>query len=103
VSVGMSAAVCVATDAAEYDFYEIVTAAAGNISISVSWADTGADLDFLVLDSTLVTVKSATSTTNPETVALTAQPAGTYYVAVYAYDMGTATAAIPYTITYTTP
>jgi hypothetical protein len=103
VSVGMSAAVCLATDGSEYDFYEIVTAAAGNISISVSWADAGADLDFLVLDSALTTVKSATSSTNPETVALTGRPAGTYYVGVYVYDMGTATAAIPYTITYTTP
>ena len=103
VGVGTTGNVCIATDGNEYDFYKIVTSAAGNITVTLSWADTAADLDFLVFDSTLTEINSGETSNNPEIVALTSQPAGTYYVAVFAYDMGTATNAIPYTVTYTTP
>jgi hypothetical protein len=103
VGVGMTGNICQPADVDEWDFYKIVTTAAGNITITVSWADAGTDLDFYVWDSTFAGVDSAEGTTNPETLALTAQPAGTYYVGVLNYDPGTATSAVPYTITYTTP
>lgn len=86
----------------EYDFYKYTTLATGNITFTLNWTDTGADLDLYVTNATGTQLGSSEYDT-PEVVALTSQPAGTYYAIVVAFDMGTATSAIPYTITVTTP
>jgi len=97
--VGMTGSVCNAD--LEYDFYKITTSATGNLTFTLTWTDSNADLDLYVLDATGATLGSS-EYDNPESVALTGQAAGLYYAVVTAYDMGTATDAIPYTITVTT-
>jgi hypothetical protein len=98
-TVATTGAVCDAD--LEQDYYKIVTAATGAINVSLTWTATGADLDLYVYDSTGLEIGYSESTTGTsESVALTAKPAGTYYAKVVAYSMGTATDAIPYSITF---
>ena len=105
VGVALSGAVCDAE--LESDYYQVTTAAAGSLTFTLAFTITDAaapeDLDLVVMDATGAELGSAETTASTETVTLTGQPAGTYYAAVYAYSMGPATDAIPYTITVTTP
>jgi hypothetical protein len=102
IGTAMNGSICKATN--ESDFYKVTTSATGNITFTANWTETGADLDLYAYTATGTLIDYAEETTvGSETLALTAQPAGTYYVEVWAYSHGSGTNAIPYTITVTTP
>jgi hypothetical protein len=102
VGVDMSGAVCDAS--LEDDFYKLTTSATGNITFSLTWTATDADLDLYVWDAAGTLLGSSASMTGTsETVALTNQPAGTYYADVNSWFSGVTGAAVPYTIKVTTP
>ena len=100
VGVAMTGQMCNPDD--DYDWYKIQTSVLGNITFTLAFADTTADVRFTVYDATGTGLGTG-PTANPSVLALTSKPAGWYYASVTDYDMGAATGALPYTITVTTP
>jgi hypothetical protein len=105
VGASLLGAVCKASG--EYDFFQVAIPATDQLTFSLSFGITdpanAQDLDLIVMDATGLVLGSAETTTTPETVTLTALPAGMYYAAVYASSMGTATTAIPYALSLSAP
>lgn len=93
--VGNSAAINSTTDK---DYYSIVTTGTNNISYVLS-GPSGVDYDLKIYNSSGTQIGSGTSSTANESVSLTNQAAGTYYIYVYGYNGAYSTTC--YTITAT--
>jgi hypothetical protein len=93
--VGNQAAITTSTD---NDYFRIVTTGSANITFTLA-GPSGVDFDMTVYNSGGTQIGSGTSSSANETVSLTNQPAGTYYVRIYGYNG--ATSATCYTITAT--
>lgn len=94
--VANSAAITTTTD---NDYFKIVTTATSNNTFSLV-GPSGVDFDMTVFNSAGTQIGSGTSSTATETVNLTNQAAGTYYVRVFGYNG--ANSASCYTLTVTT-
>ena len=90
-----SAAISSTTD---IDYYKITTTATSNIVYSLV-GPSGVDYDLYVYNSAGTQIGSSLGTTATETVSLTSQAAGTYYIKVIGYNG--ANSATCYTITAT--
>jgi hypothetical protein len=90
-----SAAISSSTD---IDYYKITTTSTSNISYNLA-GPSGVDYDLYVYNSAGTQIGSSTSTTATESVSLTGQAAGTYYIKVIGYNG--ANSATCYTITAT--
>ncbi len=96
-------AVC-SLPAIEGDFYKVTATAAGQLRISAAWTATGADLDFLVYNSTgQVVGQGGAGGAGPEVALATLAAAGDYFIEVYQYEPANAAAATPYTLTLSLP
>lgn len=93
--VANSAAISTSTDV---DYYKIVTSASSNIVYSLA-GPSGVDYDLYIYNSAGTQIGSGTSSTASESVSLTSQAAGTYYIKVIGYNG--ANSATCYTITAT--
>lgn len=93
--VGNQAAITTSTD---NDYFRIVTTAASNLTFTLA-GPSGVDFDMTVYNSGGTSIGSGTSSSANETVSLTNQPAGTYYVRIFGYNG--ANSATCYTITAT--
>ncbi|MFO0750113.1 MAG: PPC domain-containing protein, partial [Myxococcota bacterium] len=85
----------------EADWYKFTLAAADDVTFTLDWTGAAVDLDIAVYDSTGEVVDSSV-TKHPEVLALTALPAGDYFIQIVSYE-GAPTAAIDYTLAITTP
>lgn len=94
--VANSAAITTSTD---IDFFKIVTTAASNNTFSLV-GPSGVDFDLVIYNSAGTQIGSGTSSTATETVSLTNQAAGTYYIKVFGFNG--ANSASCYTITANT-
>jgi hypothetical protein len=94
--VANSAAITTATD---NDYFSVVTTATTNNTFSLV-GPSGVDYDMTIFNSAGTQIGAGTSGTATETVSLTSQPAGTYYIRVFGYNG--ANSATCYTITATT-
>ena len=77
-----SAAISTATDV---DYFKITTTATSNIVYSLV-GPTGVDFDLAVYNSAGTSIGTGATTTSTETVSLTNQAAGTYYIKVYGFS-----------------
>ncbi len=93
--VANSAAITTATDV---DFFKVVTTAASNNSFALA-GPSGVDYDMTIYNSAGTQIGSGAGATATETVSLTNQAAGTYYIKVFGYSG--ANSATCYTITAT--
>jgi hypothetical protein len=93
--VNNSAAISTSTD---IDYYKITTSATSNIVYNLA-GPSGVDYDLYVYNSSGTQIGSSESSTATESVSLTSQAAGTYYIKVIGY-MG-ANSATCYTVTAT--
>lgn len=93
--VSNSAAINTSTDV---DYYKITTTATGNIVYNLA-GPSGVDYDLYVYNSSGTQIGSSTGTTATESVSLTSQAAGTYYIKVIGYNG--ANSATCYTINAT--
>jgi hypothetical protein len=99
----VTAAVC-SLPAIEGDWYTFTAAAAGSVRLSVDWTAGGADLDFLVYDSTGSAIaQGAASGAGPEVGVIELDAPGDYLIEVYQYEPASAAAATPYTMTLSIP
>jgi hypothetical protein len=80
--VANSAAITTSTDV---DYFKITTTATSNIVYSLV-GPSGVDFDMTIYNSAGTQIGSGTSTTATETVSLTNQAAGTYYIKVFGYN-----------------
>ncbi len=94
--VANSAAITTTTD---NDYFKVVTSATSNNTFSLV-GPSGVDYDMTIFNSGGTQIGSGTGSTATETVSLTNQAAGTYYIRVYGYNG--ANSATCYTITATT-
>ena len=90
-----TAAISSSTDV---DYYRIITTAAGNIAVNLA-GPAGVDYDLYVYNSSGTQLGSGTTGTATESVSLTSQAAGTYYIKVIGYNG--ANSATCYTLTAT--
>ncbi|MBL7748507.1 MAG: T9SS type A sorting domain-containing protein, partial [Chitinophagaceae bacterium] len=93
--VANSAAITTATD---NDYFRVVTTATSNNTFSLV-GPSGVDFDMTIFNSAGTQIGSGTSASATETVSLSSQPAGTYYIRVFGYNG--AFSATCYTITAT--
>jgi hypothetical protein len=93
--VANSAAITTTTD---IDYFKVVTTGTSNNTFSLV-GPSGVDYDMTIYNSAGTQIGSGTSSTATETVSLTNQAAGTYYIKVYGYNG--ANSATCYTITAT--
>lgn len=93
--VANSAAISTTTD---IDYYKITTTATSNIVYNLA-GPSGVDYDLYIYNSGGTQIGSGTGTTATESVSLTSQAAGTYYIKVIGYNG--ANSATCYTITAT--
>ncbi|RYF46924.1 MAG: hypothetical protein EOO39_49080 [Cytophagaceae bacterium] len=91
--VANSAAITTSTD---NDYFRIVTTGTSNNVFTLA-GPSGVDYDLTIYNSAGTSIGTGTSGTANETVSLTNQPAGTYYVRVFGYNG--ANSATCYTIT----
>lgn len=96
--VANSAAISTSTDV---DYFKITTTATSNIVYSLA-GPSGVDFDLYVYNSAGTQLGSGTGTTATETVSLTNQAAGTYYIKVIGYSGATSTSCYTITATATT-
>jgi len=94
--VANSAAITTATDV---DFFSVTTTATTNNTFSLV-GPSGVDYDMTIFNSAGTQIGAGTGSTATETVSLTNQPAGTYYIKVFGFSG--ANSATCYTITATT-
>jgi hypothetical protein len=94
--VANSAAISTTTDV---DYFKVVTTATSNNTFSLA-GPSGVDYDLYVYNSAGTQIGSSEGTTATETVSLSSQAAGTYYIKVVGYNG--ANSATCYTITATT-
>jgi hypothetical protein len=86
------------TPAEESDYYKFTAADGDNVELSVTWADTAADIDIFVTDAA-GRLAGLNFYQTPATVKLTYLPKGTYFVKVSRYGGASATTATaPYDI-----
>lgn len=83
------------------DYFKITTTATSNIVYNLV-GPTGVDYDLQILNSAGTQVGSATTTSSTETVSLTNQAAGTYFVRVYGYNGANSTSCYTIKATATT-
>lgn len=96
--IATSGSICNAP-ANERDFYNLVVTAGQGVDLSLAW--TGADdLDVAISDSAGLTY-GLSFYKQPEQVAVTYLPAGTYYISVTKFANAASTTVTPYTITAT--
>ncbi|MBC7873976.1 MAG: T9SS type A sorting domain-containing protein [Ferruginibacter sp.] len=93
--VANSAAITTTTD---NDYFRVVTTATSNNTFTLA-GPSGVDFDMTIFNSGGTSIGSGTSGSANETVSLTNQAAGTYYIRVYGYNG--ANSATCYTITAT--
>jgi hypothetical protein len=93
--VNNSAAISSGTDV---DFYKITTSATTNNTFSLV-GPSGVDFDLVIYNSAMTQLGAGTSGSATETVSLTSQAAGTYYIKVFGYSG--ANSALCYTINAT--
>lgn len=93
--VGNQAAITTSTD---NDYFKIVTTGNANITFTLA-GPSGVDFDMIAYNSGGTQIGSSTSSSANESISLTNQPAGTYYVRIFGYNG--ATSATCYTITAT--
>lgn len=93
--VANSAAITTSTD---NDYFRVVTTSSSNNVFSLA-GPSGVDFDLIIYNSGGTQIGSGTSSTATETVSLTNQSAGTYYIRVFGYNG--AFSATCYTITAT--
>jgi len=93
--VANSAAISTSTD---NDYFKITTTATSNITYSLV-GPSGVDYDLSILNSAGTQIGSGTGSTATETVSLTNQAAGTYFIRVFGYNGANSTTC--YTITAT--
>lgn len=93
--VANSAAITTSTD---NDYFRVVTTGTSNNTFTLA-GPSGVDFDMIVYNSGGTQIGSGTSSSANESVSLTNQPAGTYYVRIFGYNG--ATSATCYTITAT--
>ena len=93
--VANSAAISTSTD---NDYFKIVTTATSNNTFTLA-GPSGVDFDLTIYNSAGTSIGTGTSSSANETVSLTNQPAGTYYIRVYGYNG--ANSATCYTLTAT--
>lgn len=84
----------------EADWYKVTVAAGEGLDIALSWTGTSIDLDPYVFDAT-GRLLGMSFYVNPENVALTYLPAGTYYIRVEQFADAVSTTSTSYTITAT--
>jgi hypothetical protein len=94
--VANSAAISTATD---NDYFRVVTTATSNNTFSLV-GPAGVDYDMTIFNSAGTQIGSGTGSTATETVSLTSQAAGTYFIRVFGFSG--ANSATCYTITATT-
>jgi hypothetical protein len=93
-----SSSIC-SLPAIEGDWYKVTATGASSIRVSATWADTNADIDVLVYDSTgTVIAQGIASGPGPEAALATLPAAGDYYIEVYEYEPADPAAATPYTL-----
>ena len=93
--VANSAAISTSTD---NDYFKIVTTATSNNTFTLA-GPSGVDFDLTIYNSAGTSIGTGTSSTANETVSLTNQAAGTYYIRVFGYNG--ANSATCYTLTAT--
>jgi hypothetical protein len=93
--VANSAAITSSTD---IDYFRVVTATTSNNTFSLA-GPSGVDFDMVIYNSAGTQIGSGTSASATETVSLTNQAAGTYYIRIFGYNG--ANSASCYTITAT--
>ncbi len=100
ISTGVAnqAAISSSTDS---DYFKITTTAASNITYSLV-GPSGVDYDLTIFNSAGTQIGSGTSSTATETVSLTNQAAGTYYIRVFGYNGANSTSCYTITATATT-
>ncbi len=86
------------SSSADIDYYKITTSATSNIVYSLV-GPSGVDYDMTIYNSAGTQIGSGAGSTATETVSLSSQAAGTYYIKVFGYNG--ATSATCYTITAT--
>jgi hypothetical protein len=88
--------------ARESDYFQLVNGATGDVTFTLTWTITDSsnaeDLDLYVYDAGGTLLGKSEHGPGTETVLLTYLGTGTYYAQVQAFHMGTAAAAIPYTL-----
>lgn len=84
----------------EADYYKVTVAAGQGMTVELAWTGAAIDLDPTVLDATGRTL-GFSFYLNPENVALTYLPAGTYYIRVNQFAQMASTTVTAYTITAT--
>jgi hypothetical protein len=94
--VANSAAITTSTD---IDYFKVVTTATSNNTFTLA-GPSGVDYDLVIYNSGGTQIGSSVSSTANESVSLTNQAAGTYYIKVFGYNG--ANSATCYTITATT-
>jgi hypothetical protein len=102
-SAASTGAVCDASG--EADWYKFDVAAIGSATFTLTWTITNTsnpeDLDLEVYDANGNLLGQSWYGEGTEAVALTYLPVGTYYAVVSAYDVGDATAPVPYSLAVT--
>jgi hypothetical protein len=97
ISSGVANSAAISTTA-DIDYFKITTAATSNIVYNLA-GPSGVDYDLYIYNSAGTQIGSSTGSTATESVSLTGQTAGTYYVKVLGYNG--ANSATCYTITAT--
>ena len=99
VATTLTGSVC-SSPASEADFYKVTVANGQGMTVQLSWTGPTIDLDPVVYDATGATL-GFSFYLNPENVALTYLPAGTYYIKVSNFAQTASTTSTAYTITAT--
>lgn len=93
-----SAAITTSTD---IDYFKITTTATSNITYSLV-GPSGVDYDLTILNSAGTQIGSGATTSSTETVSLTSQAAGTYYIKVFGFNGANSQTCYTITATATT-
>ncbi len=96
--VANSAAISTSTDV---DYFQVVTTATSNNTFSLV-GPSGVDFDMTVYNSAGTQIGSGTGSTATETVSLTSQAAGTYYIRIFGFSGANSASCYTLTVTATT-